>query len=163
WKSYCRDVIAPMEKEATMMMLLFIMVGVITVFIILVVFYMIVSHKSRDIGILKSFGASRFSIVRLFLYFAFLIGLTGAAVGMAGGCVFLAKINTLEDTLFNKFGWQLWNREVYAIEQIPNQLHWQLLAIIFASAIGASLLGSLIPSWQIARRKCIEILQVNQL
>ena len=163
WKSYLRDTIAPMEKEATMMMLLFIMVGIITVFIILVIFYMIISHKSKDIGILKSIGASNFSIVRLFLYFALLIGMAGAVIGMAAGCAFLARINAIEDLLFNKFGWQVWNREVYAIGDIPNRLSWTLLTIIFASAIAASLIGALIPSCQAAKRKCIEILQVNQL
>ncbi len=163
WRNYLRDTIAPMEKEATMMMLLFIMVGIITVFIILVVFYMIISHKSKDIGILKSMGASNFSIIRLFLYFALLIGLAGAVIGMAAGCAFLARVNTIEDLLFNKFGWQVWNREVYSIGDIPNRLNGQLLAIIFVSAIAVSLIGALIPSCQAAKRKCIEILQVSQL
>ena len=119
--------------------------------------------QRRTIGILKSIGASNFSIIRLFLYFAFLIGLVGAVIGLAGGCAFLAKINATEEMLFNKFGWQLWNREIYAIDDIPNRLQWPLLIIIFVSAIAASLIGALIPSCQAAKRKCIEILQVNQL
>ncbi|GAF85136.1 unnamed protein product, partial [marine sediment metagenome] len=50
WKDYRRAFIAAMEKEQTMMTVMFALVGITTVFIVFVVFYMIVSHKSKDIG-----------------------------------------------------------------------------------------------------------------
>ena len=56
WQENRRSIIAPMEKEQMMMTMLFLMLGVITVFIVFVVMYMIISHKSKDIGILKSIG-----------------------------------------------------------------------------------------------------------
>ena len=163
WFDYRRESIAPMQKEQTMMMVLFLMLGVITVFIVLVVFYMIISHKSKDIGILKSIGISPWSIVQIFLIFAAIIGFVGSFVGAAGGCLFLSRINDLEDWLYAKYNWQLWDRNVYAIGDIPNNFEVDVVVTIMVSAILACLVGALVPSVQAARRRPSEILQVDQL
>ena len=163
WFDYRRSSIAAMEKERTMLIVVFAMLGIITVFIIAVVFYMIISHKTKDIGILKSLGVSRGAIVQLFLTFAALVGVVGAGIGAAAGCAFLPKINDIEDWLFEHFGWQLWDRTVYAIGDIPNDIEWEVLTIIIASAILAALLGALWPTARAARQQPVEVLQVSQL
>jgi lipoprotein-releasing system permease protein len=163
WKEYCREIVAPMEKEQTMMTLLFCLIGIITVFIILVIFYMIVTHKNKDIGILKSVGACNGDVLQLFLGLAAIIGVIGSAVGGLAGIVFLANINNIEEWLFKHFGFQLWDRTIYAIDAIPNKLEPSVLAIILISAITACLAGALVPAAQAARRRPVETLQVNQL
>ena len=163
WKDYRRSSIAPMEKEQTVMTVMFAFVGITTVFIVFVVFYMIISHKSKDIGILKSVGASNTDIVELFSGFAFLVGLLGSCVGLFGGWLFLQKINHIEDWLFEHFRFQLWDRTIYAIDDIPNQVDPQVLVVIALSAIVACLAGALLPSFQAARSTPAETLQVNQL
>ena len=163
WKDYRRASIAAMEKEQTMITVMFALVGVTTVFIVFVVFYMIVSHKSKDIGILKSIGASNANIIKLFLGFAFLVGLLGSCLGAICGWLFLLKINRIEDWLFEHFKFQLWDRTIYAIGDIPNQIEFRVLAVIILSAIVACLAGALVPSWQAAKLKPVETLQVSQL
>lgn len=163
WKGYRRGVIAAVEKEQVMMMAAFGMIGIITVFVILVVFYMIVSHKSKDIGILKSIGVSNGNILALFLGFALLVGVSGSAIGVLGGWQFLVRINRIEDWLFEHFGFQLWDRTIFAIGDIPNQIEFGVLAVIVISAILACLVGALVPSWQAARLRPVETLQVSRL
>jgi lipoprotein-releasing system permease protein len=163
WKAYRRGTIAPMEKEQTMLILLFSLVGLITVFIIFVIFYMIVSRKSKDIGILESLGVSKFGVIRVFLRLAMLIGLSGDVIGILSALVFLANINRLESWLFDKFGFQMWNREIYAIGEIPYQSRPFLLVIVAACAVAACLLGALLPTLSAAGRKCVDVLRVNQL
>ena len=163
WKDYRRSFIAAMEKEQAMIIVMFALVGVTTVFIIFVVFYMIVSHKSKDIGILKSIGVSNVNIIELFSGFAFLLGLLGAAIGTFFGWLFLLKINRIENWLFEHFKFQLWDRTIYAIDDIPNQMEFKVLVVIIISAIVACLAGALLPSWQAARMKPVETLQVRQL
>lgn len=163
WKEYCREIVAPMEKEQTMMTLLFCLIGIITVFIILVIFYMIVTHKNKDIGILKSVGACNGDVLELFFGLAAFIGIIGAAVGGLAGVVFLANINNIEEWLFKHFGFQLWDRTIYAIDAIPNKLEPSILAVILISAIAACLVGAFVPAAQAARRRPVETLQVNQL
>jgi len=163
WKEHRREFIAAMEKEQTMLTVMFALVGVTTVFIVFVVFYMIVSHKSKDIGILKSIGVSKTNVVGLYLSFAFLLGIFGSAGGLAGGWVFLLRINAIEHWLFKHFRFQLWDRTIYAIGDIPNKVDFGVLAIIVAAALFACLLGAFIPSFKAARLKPVETLRVGQL
>lgn len=163
WKQYRRSSIAPMENEQTEMSVMFGFVGITTVFIVLVVFYMIISHKSKDIGILKSIGVSNVDIIELFSGYAFMVGILGSGIGLLAGWVFLLKINRIEDWLFRHFGFQLWDRTIYAIGDIPNKVEFRILATIVVSAIIACLIGALIPSVQAARQKPVETLQVGQL
>lgn len=163
WQENRRARIAAVEKEQNMLILLFLMLGVITVFIIFVIFYMIVGHKSRDIGILKSVGVSNISVWCIFLNYAAMIGILGAVVGVAAGVLFLNHINSIEDLLFDRFGFQLWNRSIYAIGEIPSTLRLSVLAGVSAAAVGACLLGALIPALQAARKQPAKVLQVNQM
>ncbi|MHC5090811.1 MAG: ABC transporter permease [Planctomycetota bacterium] len=163
WQENRRSVIAPMEKEQTMMTMLFLMLGVITVFIVFVVLYMIISHKSKDIGILKSIGVPMSSLLGIFLLFSIFIALIGSLIGSVSGWIFLFKINDIEDWLYENHNWQLWDRTVYAIGDIPNQVEPNVLAVIVGSAILACVVGAVVPGLQAARKKPVQSLQVNQL
>jgi lipoprotein-releasing system permease protein len=124
---------------------------------------LIISHKTKDIGILKSIGASNCDIIQLFSAFAFLVGLLGSIIGLFTGWLFLEKINEIEDWLFEHVGFQLWDRTIYAIGDIPKKIEPEVVVTILLSAIAACLIGTLLPSWQAARQKPVETLQVNQL
>ncbi|MDH4202138.1 MAG: FtsX-like permease family protein [Phycisphaerae bacterium] len=163
WQENRRSTIAPMEKEQTMMTMLFLMLGVITVFIVFVVLYMIISHKSKDIGILKSIGISLSDIVCMFLLFSVYIALIGVLIGSAAGWAFLYKVNDIEGWLYEHYHWQLWDRSVYAIGKIPNKVEMDVLASIVGSAMLACMIGAVVPSLQAARKRPVQSLQVNQL
>lgn len=163
WKRFRRASIAAMEKEEAGVVFMFILVAITTTFIVFVVFYMIISHKRKDIGILKSVGVSGSGIVGVFGVFAALIGFFGAIWGLLGAWVFLRYINQLEDWLYGKIGFQLWNRTMFAMGDIPNEIDPQVLLAVMGTALAVCLTGALIPTWQAARLKPIETLQVNQL
>ncbi len=163
WKEHRRESIAGMEKEQAMLMMMFGLVGLTTVFIVYVVFYMIISHKTKDIGILKSIGASCGDVIVLFLGFAAGLGVIGSAVGIAGGMLFLWNINRIEGWLFERFGFQLWDRTIYAIGEIPHRLDLTMLAVVTGCAILACLAGAVLPSVGAARARPADVLQVSQL
>jgi len=163
WKSYQSDVISALDTERMMMLFIFSLIGFIAVFIVFVVVYMIVSHKSKDIGILKSIGASSVNVAAVFLGFGFLVGVFGAGIGALGGWQFLVHINSIETWLFEHFKFRLWDQSVYPIGSIPNQIEAKLFSGIIVFGITACLIGALVPSIQAARRRPIETLQVSQL
>ena len=163
WKIYNRSIIAIAETQEALMIIVFGMIGIITVFVVFVVFYMIVSHKSKDIGILKSIGVSSGGTLVLFLDFAFLVGVLGSAIGSVAGWRFLAHINQIEDWLYSNFGFQLFDRKLYAISDLPNAIDAKVLTGIVVSAVVACLVGALIPSRQAAKLQPAETLQVAQL
>ncbi len=163
WKNYGRILVAAVETEQIMMIICFAIIGIIAAFIVFVVFYMIVCHKTKDIGILKSIGVPNSGVLSLFLFFSFLMSLAGSAIGAIGGWQFLLHINNIEDWLYAKFGFQLWTRTMYAIGDIPNTIDLKVLSVIIVSAIAVCLAGALIPSWQAAKYQPVETLRVNQL
>ena len=164
WKEHRRAVIAPMEKEQVLLSLMFTLVGVTTVFIVFVVFYMIISHKRKDIGILKSIGASNGNIMVLFAGFALAIGVIGSGIGILAGWLFLSNINQLEGWLFERFGFQLWDRSIFiAIGDIPNQVELNVVLTITCSAVISCLIGALVPGYAAARLRPVETLHVGQV
>ncbi|OHB68451.1 MAG: hypothetical protein A2Y77_11470 [Planctomycetes bacterium RBG_13_62_9] len=153
--------IAPMEREQALLSLMFILVGITTVFIVFVVFYMIVSHKRKDVGVLKSVGTSNGSIMVLFSGFAFAIGCLGSVMGVLAGWLFLSRINRIEAQLYEWFGWQLWDRSIYAIGEIPHRVDPHVLAIIVGCAIVSCLVGALVPAYSAARLRPVETLHAG--
>ena len=163
WEVYSRDIIAVAETQQSIMIFCFAMIGLITIFIVFVVVYMVVSHKTKDIGILKSIGTSDCNILSLFLIFSLSVGVIGSALGAIGGWQFLVHINRIEDWLFRHFQFQLFDRTMYAIGDIPNNVDLKVLGIIVLSAIVACLLGAIVPGRQAAKLDPVQALQVNQL
>ena len=89
--------------------------------------------------------------------------LTRITVNVSISPGFLKRINRIEDWLFEHYRWQLFDRAIYAIGDIPNRAEPGILFIIFCSAIVVCLLGALLPSWKAAKQKPVETLQVNQV
>jgi lipoprotein-releasing system permease protein len=162
WKEYRRAFIAPMEKEQVLLSLMFILVGITTVFIVFVVFYLIVSNKKKDIGVLKSVGASNASVLSLFQGFAFGIGLIGSCAGVLVAWLFLTRINQIEQWCYDHFGWQLWNRTMYVIGDIPHHVEFPVLAVIVSCAILSCLIGALVPSYLAVRLRPVETLHAGR-
>jgi len=163
WKEYRRAVVAPMEQEQLMLSMMFTLVGITTVFIVFVVFYMVVNSKKKDIGVLKSVGASNTGVLSLFQGFAFGIGLIGSCVGILFGWLFLSWINQIEQFCYKHFGIQLWDRTVYVIGAIPNHVDPSALAVIMFCAILACLVGALVPSYLAVRLRPVETLHAGRM
>ena len=163
WKEYRRASIAPMENEQIEMTAMFCFVAIVVVFIIFVVFYMVINHKRKDIGILKSIGVSNKSVVELFSGFALLVGLAGCSIGLFAGLLFLKYLKEIERWVYAHFHWQPFDRTLFAIGDLPNRAKPEMLIIIILSAITVCLVGALVPSWQAAKQKPVETLQVTQL
>ncbi len=163
WRRYRRESIGAMEKEQGAMILMFLLVALTTVFIIFVVFYMIISHKVKDIGILRSVGLTRLRLVGLFLRFAILVGLTGAILGLSVGGLFLRKANAIEDWLFDKWGFQIFDRTIFSIGDLPSDMEWGVVLAIATAAIMVCILGAALPVLQAVRLRPVQTLQVNPL
>ena len=162
WKTYSRYIVAVLETQQTFMIVIFAMIGIITVFIVFVVFYMIVCHKSKDIGILKSVGVSSRDVLSLFLYFAAIVGAAGSILGAISGLWFVRHIKQIDAWGHQHFDFHLVVSEA-RLEDVPAAIDIRVLGATILAAIGACLLGALLPSWQAARKQPVQTLQVNQL
>lgn len=101
WLQQQEQFIGPVEKERELMRTLFSLVYLVCAGLVLAIFWAIVYEKTRDIGILRSIGASRMGISWIFLRYGLLIGVVGAVVGLGLGYLVVKNINLIHETLGN--------------------------------------------------------------
>ncbi len=99
WEQHLRDLIGPVEKEREMMRILFSIVYLVCAGLVLSIFWAIVQEKSRDIGILRSIGASRGGVLWIFLQYGLVIGAVGGVVGVGLGWLVIRNINAIHDAI----------------------------------------------------------------
>ncbi len=160
WEEKQARFILAVEKEKILVTILFGVISVVAVFLVGCIFYMIVQQKTRDIGIVKSVGATAFGVAQIFLTYGAAVGVVGGAMGTILGTVFVWKINEIQDML----RWinptlQVWSPDVYSFDRIPNEVTWLNVLVIYAVAIVASMFGSLMAAWRAARVWPVEALR----
>ncbi|MCK4629591.1 MAG: FtsX-like permease family protein [Sedimentisphaerales bacterium] len=161
WRQYRHDFIAPMEKEKSLMIVVFCMIGLVAVFIVFAIFYMIVTEKIKDIGIIKSLGGSRWALAQVFLGYGALVGIVGALMGTAIGWTIVVRSNDIEGWLNRHFGFRLWDPEIYAIDKIPDTVDVTQAAVIVAIAIMAAVFGAAVPAHRAGQLVVVEALRVE--
>lgn len=161
WDQYRASTIAPLQSEKNMMTLVFALIAVVCSFIIFAIFHMIVLEKQKDIGIIKSCGAASGQLAAIFLYFGILIGVTGTAIGVSLGITFVTHTNQLQDWLYQKYDFQLWPPDLYAIDKIPDTIEPSQTIIICLAAILFAIVGALIPAAFAARQNPINSLRAE--
>jgi lipoprotein-releasing system permease protein len=146
------------EKEKMLVTFLFAVISIVAIFLIFCIFYMIVVEKTRDIGIIKSVGATSSGVAGIFLGYGLAIGLVGAGLGLLAGWGIVHNINYIHDRISRYFG-PVWNPEVYAFDTIPNTMNPLEVTVICSIAIIASVIGSLIPALRAAQMNPVEALR----
>ncbi len=151
--------LAAVEKERALVVTLFAFISMVTVGLILCVFYMIVKEKTRDIGILKSVGATNTGIAGVFLGYGFVIGLVGGGLGIFIGWLIVRYINEIHDLMGTVLNVQVWSAETYMFDKIPNTLRPFEAGAIFVAAVISSVVGATIPAILAARQHPVESLR----
>ncbi|MFK7961623.1 MAG: ABC transporter permease [Phycisphaerales bacterium] len=105
WEEQQADFIGPIENERELMRTLFSLVYLVCAGLVLAIFWAIVYEKTRDIGILRAVGASRWGIAMIFLRYGLIIGLFGAIVGVGLAWVVVRNINHIHDALGDPPRW----------------------------------------------------------
>jgi lipoprotein-releasing system permease protein len=83
WGERQGEFLSAVEKEKVLLTFLFGIISIVAVFLVFCIFFMIVVEKTRDIGIIKSVGASNAGVAQIFLGYGLLIGVMGAGIGIA--------------------------------------------------------------------------------
>ena len=112
---------------------------------------MMVMEKTKDIGILKSIGATNASIGKIFMMKGFLIGFIGTALGAAGG---FGLCHLLDKYEFVKLP-----KEIYYIDKLPVNLNINDAVTVILAAILITLVSTLYPAHQAARLEPVEALR----
>ncbi len=151
WRDKQGPLLAAVQMETAVLNLLLFMIIAVAGFGILAIFYMIVVEKTRDIGILKSLGASGTGIMGIFLGYGLSLGIVGSGVGLAIGLAFVANINRIADLLGRLTGRPVFDPSMYYFQKIPTIVEPKTVAWILLGAISIAVLASILPARRAAR------------
>lgn len=145
--------------EKRMMSIILTCIIAIAAFNIVVTMVMSVTEKESDIAILRTLGASPFSIMKIFIVQGLIIGTFGALLGVAGGVVLSLNIETLVPALESALGIKFLSPDVYLISELPSDLQWPDVYWISGTAFVLTLLATLYPAWRGSRTQPAEALR----
>ncbi|MFM1919228.1 MAG: hypothetical protein RLZZ303_862 [Candidatus Hydrogenedentota bacterium] len=148
-----------LEQEKMVMFIILSFVVLVAAFNITSTLIMVVMEKRRDIGILRTLGASTQSILGLFILNGLMIGLGGTLVGLIGGTLFILNLNPIAEGLASLLGVDLDTSQVYYFDHIPAKLVPADITVIAITAVILSFLSTLYPAWSAARVDPVDALR----
>ena len=159
WTQSNNSFFAAIQVEQNVMFLILTLIILVAAFNVVSSLIMMVKDKTRDIAVLRTLGAGRGAILRIFLMCGASVGVTGTLLGTALGVVFCANIERIRLALQSVTGTDLFSPEVYYLEHLPAKLDWREVTQVIVMALVLSLLATLYPSWRAARTDPVEALR----
>ncbi len=159
WTQSNDSFFAAVQVEQNVMFLILTLIIVVAAFNVISSLIMMVKDKTRDIAVLRTLGAGRGAIMRIFLMCGASVGITGTALGTILGVVFCLNIERIRLALQSLTGTTLFDPTVYYLEHLPAKLDLVTVAQVVSMALVLSLLATLYPSWRAARTDPVEALR----
>jgi len=159
WTQSNDSFFAAVTVEQNVMFLILTLIILVAAFNVVSSLIMMVKDKTRDIAVLRTLGAGRGAIMRIFLMCGASVGITGTFVGTALGVLFCLNIERIRLALQSATGTKLFDPEVYYLEHLPAKLEWPNVIQVVIMALVLSLLATLYPSWRAARTDPVEALR----
>ncbi len=155
WRQRNRTFFSALEVERNVMFIILTLIVLVAALNIVSGLIMLVKDKSSDIAILRTMGATRGAIMRVFLITGASIGIVGTLAGLVLGLVFTANITAIQRTLFPS----AWDPTVRFLSEIPAETNAGEVVAIVAMALVLSLIATLYPSWRAARLDPVQALR----
>ncbi|NKB21974.1 MAG: lipoprotein-releasing ABC transporter permease subunit [Alphaproteobacteria bacterium] len=147
------------QVERNVMFLILTLIIVVAAFNVISGLIMMVNDKGRDIAILRTMGATRGMIMRIFLLSGMAVGVIGTVAGFLLGLAFSLNIETIRQWLQTLTDSQLFQAEIYFLSQLPAKVDPAEVATVTGMALGLSFLATIYPSWRAARLDPVEALR----
>lgn len=158
WEQQNSVFLGAVDQERGMMKLILFAVMLVSAFLIYATLNMMVTQKTKDIGILSSMGASPGGILAIFLLTGAVIAVVGCTIGVASGMLSAIYLNDVNDWTRAEFGIELFPTDLYAIDAIPYQLEAGWILQVVAGALVISLLAAYLPARRSARMEPVRAL-----
>ncbi|HEY1612741.1 MAG TPA: lipoprotein-releasing ABC transporter permease subunit [Rhizomicrobium sp.] len=159
WQDMNSSLFGALQVERNVMFLILTLIILVAALNIVSGLIMLVKDKSGDIAILRTMGAARGAVMRVFLIAGASIGVSGTLLGFAIGVVFCLNIESIRQFLSSLTGTQLFNPEIYFLSRMPAEMDPGDVIAVVVMSLTLSLLATLYPSWRAARLDPVEALR----
>ena len=151
WQDTNSSFFQAVQVERNVMFLILTLIILVAAFNIVSSLIMLVKDKTRDIAVLRTMGATRGAVMRIFLLCGATIGIAGTTAGFVLGVLFCWNIESIRQVIQGLSGTELFSPEVYCLTRLPAVLDWNEVTQVVAMGLGLSLAATLYPSWKAAR------------
>jgi lipoprotein-releasing system permease protein len=159
WTEKNQSFFDALQIERNVMRLILMIVVAIVALNIISGLVMLVKNKSRDIAILRTVGATRGAILRIFFMAGAMIGVLGTLTGVTIGVLFCVFIGPIQRFVEWMTGANVFSADVYFLSHIPAKVDPTEVTIIVTFALAMSFLWSVLPAWWASRLDPVEALR----
>ena len=159
WRQSNASFFNALQVERNVMFLILTLIVLVAALNIVSGLVMLVKDKTHDIAILRTMGASRGAIMRVFFITGAAIGVLGTLAGVVLGTVFCLNIETIRQFISKLTRTELFSPELYYLSQLPAKMDVNEVVMVAAMALFLSLLATLYPSWGAAKLDPVEALR----
>ncbi len=159
WKTINASLFEALAVERVAMFVVLSIIVLVAVFNILSSLIMLVRAKTRDIAILRTMGATRRSLLKIFVATGFLIGVLGTAAGLILGFVFLYFRQPIVRLVEMLTGQNLWDPSIRFLAELPSRSDPVEIITISLMALVFSFLATLYPAFRAASTDPVQVLR----
>ena len=159
WQQANASFFNAIQVERNVMFLILTLIILVAAFNIISSMIMLVKDKGKDIAILRTMGATRGMVMRVFLIAGASVGVIGTIAGSILGIAFADNIEAIRQWIQGLTGSDLFAAEIYFLSQLPAVIDWNEVIAVIGMALGLSFLATIYPSWRAARTDPAEALR----
>lgn len=159
WRDLNRGFVGALQVESNVMFLILMLIVIVAAFNIVSSLVMLVKDKSKDIAVLRTFGVSRRSMMRIFILSGTSIGVVGAVFGTILGVVVAIYIEPIRRFFQWATGRDLFPAELYYLSELPSRVEFASVMGIALIAIALAFLATIYPAWKAANTDPVEVLR----
>ena len=159
WRQVNSSFFTALQVERNVMFLILTLIILVAAFNIISSQVMLVKDKGKGIAILRTIGATRGMILRIFFVTGASVGVIGTILGSVLGIVFSANIETIRQWIQSLAGIDLFQAEIYFLSQLPAKVDPSEVVMVISMALLLSFLASIYPAWRAAHLDPVEALR----
>ena len=159
WRDANSSFVNALQVERNVMFLILTLIIIVAAFNIISSMIMLVKDKGRDIAIMRTMGATRGSMLKIFVLTGASIGVMGTLFGAIGGIAFALNIETIRQWIESLSGTELFADEIYFLSRLPAEIDWTEVTGVVVMAILISVLATLYPARRAASLDPVEALR----
>ncbi len=159
WQQRNETFFSALQVERVVMFVILSMILLVAAFNIISSLIMLVKDKGSDIAILRTMGATRGSIMRIFAMTGTAIGVGGTVIGLVLGLIIASNAETLRAFVSNLTNVPIFPPEVFFLSSLPSKIDPTEVTVVACLALGLSFLATLYPAWRAAQYDPVEALR----